>query len=426
MNILILGGGGREHAFAWKLKQSALCEKLYVSPGNAGTVSMAENVILNGFENIGSFCLDHSIGLVIVGPEEPLVNGVVDYFYHTDLLKHIPIVGPTKAGALLEGSKEFSKGFMEQYHIPTAKAFKANKYNKAEAIEYIKAMNLPIVVKADGLAAGKGVVICNSYEEAEAELTDMLDNDKFGEAGNKVLLEEFLDGIELSVFVLTDGKHYHILPTAKDYKRIGDGDTGPNTGGMGAVSPVTFADAAFMQKVEEQIVKPSIDGLLKENIDYKGFLFVGIMNVNGNPLVIEYNCRMGDPETEVVLPRLENDLVELMLATHHQTLHEHTIIERPGFCTTVVLTSGGYPGNYDKGKTITGLQNVVDAIPFHAGTINKNDNIETSGGRVIAVSAFGDTLNDALAKSYKAAAAIDFEGKYYRKDIGQDLLNILL
>ncbi len=422
MNILILGSGGREHAFAWKFKQSKLCEKLYVSPGNAGTISLAENIILNGFEEIGNFCINNSIGLVIVGPEEPLVNGIVDYFYNTETLKQIPIVGPTKAGALLEGSKEFSKGFMEQYHIPTAKAFKANKHNKNEALEYIKTMDLPIVVKADGLAAGKGVVICKSYKEAETELIDMLDHAKFGEAGNKVLLEEFLDGIELSVFVLTDGKHYHILPTAKDYKRIGDGDTGPNTGGMGAVSPVTFADAVFMQKVEEQIVKSSIAGLLNEGIDYKGFLFVGIMNVNGNPYVIEYNCRMGDPETEVVLPRLENDLVELMLATHHQKLQEHTIIERSGFCTTVVLTSGGYPGNYDKEKTITGLQNVVNAIPFHAGTSIKNETLQTSGGRVIAVSAFGNDLTDALAKSYKAAAAIEFEGKYYRKDIGQDLM----
>ena len=283
-------------------------------------------------------------------------------------------------------------------------------------------MNLPIVVKADGLAAGKGVVICSSYEEAGVELTDMLDNDKFGEAGNKVLLEEFLEGIELSVFVLTDGKHYHILPTAKDYKRVGEGDTGPNTGGMGAVSPVTFADTAFMKKVEEQIVKPSIDGLLKEQIDYKGFLFVGIMNVKGNPFVIEYNCRMGDPETEVVLPRLKNDLVELMLATHYQKLNEHTIIEREGFCTTVVLTSGGYPGTYDKGKIITGLQNVVDAIPFHAGTTTHAGDIITKGGRVLVVSAFGDTLTEALAKSYKAAETINFDGKYYRRDVGQDLM----
>ncbi|MDZ4757189.1 MAG: phosphoribosylamine--glycine ligase [Bacteroidota bacterium] len=422
MNILILGGGGREHAFAWKLKQSPLCEKLYISPGNAGTTTLAENIILNGFEEIGNFCIKNNIELVIVGPEEPLVNGIVDYFYSTDSLENIPIVGPTKAGALLEGSKEFSKGFMEQYHIPTAKAFKANKDNKAEAIVYIKAMNLPIVVKADGLAAGKGVIICSTYEEAEAELLEMLDNDKFGQAGSKVLLEEFLEGIELSVFVLTDGKHYHILPTAKDYKRIGDGDTGPNTGGMGAVSPVSFADAAFMQKVEELVVKPSINGLQKEDIDYKGFLFVGIMNVKGNPFVIEYNCRMGDPETEVVLPRLENDLVELMLATHHQKLDEHTIIERPGFCTTVVLTSGGYPGNYEKGKEISGLQKVLDAIPFHAGTTTHNGGTVTSGGRVLAVSAFGDTLPEALEKSYKAAANIDFEGKYYRKDIGQDLM----
>lgn len=422
MNILILGGGGREHAFAWKLKQSPLCEKLFVSPGNAGTSSIANNTSLNGFEAIGTFCLQNEISLVIVGPEEPLVNGVVDYFYQTDSLKHVAIVGPTQAGALLEGSKEFSKGFMEKYSIPTAKAFKANADNKADAIAYIQQMSLPMVVKADGLAAGKGVVICSTYEEAIQELTDMLDNNKFGSAGNKVLLEEFLDGIELSVFVLTDGKNYHILPTAKDYKRIGDADTGLNTGGMGAVSPVTFADDAFMQKVKERVVKPSIEGLQKEGIDYKGFLFVGLMNVKGNPFVIEYNCRMGDPETEVVLPRLQNDLVELMMATHHQNLDQHVITERPGFCTTVVLTSAGYPGNYEKGKTITGLDPAADFIPFHAGTMNQDGKIQTSGGRVIAVSAFGDSLSQALERSYQGANAIDFEGKYYRKDIGKDLM----
>jgi phosphoribosylamine---glycine ligase len=423
MNILIIGNGGREHAFAWKIKQSNLCEKLFVAPGNAGTAIVAENVeiAVDDFEKIGNLCLQQKIGLVLVGPEVPLVKGIRDYFENDSKLKSILLVGPGKEGAQLEGSKDFSKQFMLRNGVPTAKARTFSASELEEAFTYLESCKPPIVLKADGLAAGKGVIICDKINEAKENLREMLEDKKFGDASSKVLIEEFLAGIELSVFVLTDGDSYVILPEAKDYKRIGDGDTGPNTGGMGAVSPVVFADAAFMKKVEEKVIKTTIAGLKKEIIPYKGFVFIGLMNVNGEPYVIEYNARMGDPETEVVMPRIKSDFVELLLATAKGELKGKTIETDPNFAMTVVMVSGGYPGDYKKGKTISGLESKTGALVFQAGTKNQNSEVVTDGGRVTAVTGLGKTLSEASEKAYETVSTLNWEGAYFRKDIGVDL-----
>lgn len=426
LNILLIGNGGREHALAWKIKQSPLCEVLYVAPGNAGTAAVAQNlpIAVDDFEKIGLFCKQNNIGFVVVGPELPLVNGIRDYFESDPDLKKIPLVGPGKTGARLEGSKDFSKQFMLRHHIPTAKAKTFNAGETQQAIAYINQCKPPIVLKADGLAAGKGVIITEDRKEAGREITAMLSGGKFGAAGRKVLIEEFLKGIELSVFVLTDGKHYVILPEAKDYKRIGDGDTGPNTGGMGAVSPVVFADEAFMRKVEEQVVKPTINGLRQEGIDYRGFIFIGLMNVGGNPYVIEYNVRMGDPETQAVMPRIKNDLVELLLATATATLKNHSIEKESQSAVTVVMASGGYPGDFEKGKVIYGLTEPTEAIIFHAGTTSNQGNVVTTGGRVLAVTGLGADVTTARQKAYAGVARLNWDGVYFRKDIGLDLLTL--
>ena len=423
MNILIIGSGGREHAFAWKIKQSKHCDKLFVAPGNAGTATVAENVSIavDDFAKIGDFCLQQMIGLVLVGPEVPLVKGIRDYFENDPLLKSILLVGPGKEGAQLEGSKYFSKQFMLRNGVPTAKAKTFSASELIQSFSYLENCTPPIVLKADGLAAGKGVIICQSREEAKENLREMLEDKKFGEASAKVLVEEFLDGIELSVFVLTDGDDYVILPEAKDYKRIGDGDTGPNTGGMGAVSPVVFANASFMKKVEEKVIKPTIAGLKKENIAYKGFVFVGLMNVKGEPYVIEYNARMGDPETEVVMPRIKSDFVELLVAVAKGELHGKSIETHSNFAMTVVMVSGGYPENYEKGKIINGLDSETKALVFHAGTKNLKSKIVTDGGRVMAVTGLGSTLKEASLSAYQAVSTVNWEGVYFRKDIGVDL-----
>jgi phosphoribosylamine---glycine ligase len=425
MNILIIGNGGREHAMAWKIKQSPLCDKLFIAPGNAGTGLVGQNVNIasEDFHALGEFCKKESIELIVVGPEAPLVNGVRDYFESNPWLKDILIVGPGKNGAQLEGSKDFSKQFMLRNGIPTAKAKAFSVSDLEGAFEYISTCKPPIVLKADGLAAGKGVIISLSQAEAKAVIKDMLVNKKFGEASSKVLIEEFLNGIELSVFVLTDGKDYVILPEAKDYKRIGDGDIGPNTGGMGAVSPVVFATPAFMQKVEELVVKPTIAGLNREAIDYKGFIFVGLMNVGGNPFVIEYNARMGDPETQAVLPRIKSDIVELFLATAKGELKHQNLEIDNDYSVTLALVSGGYPGDYEKGKAISGLDEGNKTLVFHAGTKNDTKNIVTDGGRVLAVTGKGKSLHEARAAAYTRAEKIGWDGLYYRKDIGLDLLN---
>src|SRR5688572_24269688 len=424
MNILVIGNGGREHALAWKLRQSPLCGKLFVAPGNAGTAQEAENVpiAMDDFDKLGQFCIDNSIGLVIVGPEAPLVQGIRAYFESKPALKNILMVGPGKVGAQLEGSKDFSKQFMVRNGIPTAKARTFMAAELDQAMDYISTCKPPIVLKADGLAAGKGVIISLSQAEAKAVIKEMLVNKKFGAAGSKVLIEEFLNGIELSVFILTDGKDYVILPEAKDYKRIGDGDVGPNTGGMGAVSPVIFADAAFMNKIEERIVKPTIVGLSKERINYKGFIFAGIMNVGGSPYVIEYNARMGDPETQAVMPRIKSDLVELLVATAKGELRGKQIEIHEHFTVAVALVSGGYPGEYETGKIIHGLDK-AQATVFHAGTMKRSDHVLTHGGRVLSISGKGRSLSEARDHAYKTAAQINWEGLYFRKDIGQDLLN---
>lgn len=423
MNILLIGSGGREHAFAYKLTQSKQCDKLFVMPGNAGTSQVAVNVPLNplDFALVGKFCLDNEVQLIVVGPEEPLVKGMRDYFMADDHLKRIPFIGPDEHGAQLEGSKDFSKNFMQRHQIPTAAYRTFTFENIHEGIDYVKTHSLPVVLKADGLAAGKGVLICQSNDEAVAELEAMIKNQKFGTASSKVVVEAFLDGIELSVFVLTDGKHYKILPAAKDYKRIGEGDTGLNTGGMGAVSPVPFADDAFMQKVEERIVKPTISGLTQEGINYVGFVFIGLMNVNGEPWVIEYNCRMGDPETEVVVPRIESDFVGLMLAAGTGNLHQFDLQISNQTATTVMLVSEGYPGDYAKGYAITGFEDVHDSIVFHAGTKTTDDQqTVTNGGRVLAITSMGGSIKEAVAKSFANAERIQYQGKYYRKDIGYE------
>ncbi len=424
MNVLILGSGGREHAFAYKLSQSKKINQLFVAPGNAGTDSIATNINIDptDFQAVKKTVFDYEVEMVVVGPEAPLVEGVHDFFLEDEELKSIPVIGPKKDGALLEGSKDFSKEFMIKHSVPTAQyqSFTEETLEKGKA--FLETLNPPYVLKADGLAAGKGVLILDSLEEAKSELEEMLTNQKFGEASSTVVIEEFLDGIELSVFVLTDGKNYKILPSAKDYKRIGEGDKGLNTGGMGAISPVPFADQAFLDKVEESIVKSTINGLKKEGIDYKGFIFIGLMNVKGNPFVIEYNVRMGDPETEVVLPRIESDLLDLFEGVANQTLDTKEFSVTSKTATTVMLVSGGYPEAYEKGKIVSGLENVQDSIVFHAGTKSENDNVLTNGGRVMAITSFGDSIEDALQKSYENIDKIHFDKMNYRKDIGFDLV----
>ena len=428
MKILLLGSGGREHALAWKLAQSPLCSTLFIAPGNAGTSGCGINVNLSplDFEAVGKYCITESIGMVVVGPEEPLVRGIVDFFAADPALRPISVIGPSASGARLEGSKAFSKQFMDRHHIPTAAYREFNSSNFAEGIAYLRQHSLPIVLKADGLAAGKGVMICQNHVEAVAEFELMLQGHKFGEAGNKVVVEEFLTGIELSVFVLTDGRHYLTLPPAKDYKRVGEGDKGPNTGGMGAVSPVPFADAVFMDKITQRIIIPTINGLSAEKIDYKGFVFIGVIKVGEDPYVIEYNCRMGDPETEVVMPRLKNDLVELFKAVAEQRLNEWEIETDHRTACTIVAVSGGYPGSYEKGLPITGLDQPLtdDTLIFHAGTrVENNDNaILTNGGRVLCVTSFAETVYEAVDKSRDVLEKIDYDGIYYRRDIGYEFL----
>lgn len=425
MNILLIGSGGREHAFAYKLTQSTLCTKLFVIPGNAGTAQLGVNVPINplDFAIVGKFCVDNEIGLVIVGPEEPLVKGMRNHFMADNHLKTIPFVGPDETGAQMEGSKDWSKAFMKRHQIPTA-AHETFTFETVHAgVEYVKNHSLPVVLKADGLAAGKGVLICESNEEAVTEIQAMIKEQKFGAASAKVVVEQFLKGIELSVFVVTDGKNYKVLPSAKDYKRIGEGDTGLNTGGMGAVSPVPFADDVFMQKVEERIIKPTINGLVKDGIHYVGFIFIGLMSMDGEPYVIEYNSRMGDPETEVVLPRIESDFVALMLATGKGTLNEYDLKVSNQTAVTVMLVAEGYPGDYAKGKVMTGFDDVNDSLLFHAGT-KKNDNgdLVSNGGRLLAITSFGNNVKEAVSKSLNNAEKIQYEGKYYRKDIGYEFL----
>ena len=412
MNVLILGSGGREHAFALKLSESEKINQLFVAPGNAGTSKIATNLAVNptNFSQVKEVVLAKKINMVVVGPEAPLVEGIHDYVLSDDKLKNVAVIGPKKDGALLEGSKDFSKEFMTNHDIPTAKYQSFTKETLSEGKAFLETLQPPFVLKADGLAAGKGVLILNSLEEATSELEEMLSNEKFGEASSTVVIEEFLDGIELSVFVLTDGKNYKVLPSAKDYKRIGEGDVGLNTGGMGAISPVPFADKAFLSKVENQIIQPTINGLQKDGIDYRGFIFIGLMNVNGNPFVIEYNVRMGDPETEVVLPRIQSDLLDLFLGVANQNLSEKSFQVNPETATTVMLVSGGYPESYEKGKEIFGLENVTsDSIIFHAGTAAQNDSVITSGGRVMAVTSFGKSISEALEKSYRNIDKIHFE-----------------
>jgi len=423
MKILLLGSGGREHALAWKIAQSPLLTKLYIAPGNAGTSQCGENVALsvNDFSGIRQFVLDHGIGMLVVGPEDPLVNGIHDFFLSDPELVKVPVIGPVAAAARLEGSKDFAKEFMHRHSIPTA-AYQTFDVLRLDAgISFIRSLKPPYVLKADGLAAGKGVVICHTEEEALKEFTAMLRDSKFGKASAKVVVEEFLSGIECSVFVITDGNSYLLLPEAKDYKKIGEGDTGPNTGGMGSVSPVSFADKAFMKKVEERVIRPTMDGLKKDNLLYKGFIFFGLMKVKDDPYVIEYNCRMGDPETESVIPRIKNDLVELLQAVGGRSLGGHTIYTDQRTCATVMLVSAGYPDAYEKGKTISGETRVKGSMVFHAGTAVKDGTVVTNGGRVIAVTSMGGSMKEALALSFGNAEKIEFEGKYFRKDIGFDL-----
>jgi len=423
MNILLLGSGGREHAFALAITKSPKCSNLFVANGNTGTQKIATNVNINvnQFDQIKTFCLENEINMVVVGPEDPLVNGIYDFFKNDENLKNIQVVGPSKNGAKLEGSKEFAKQFLIKNNIPTANYRSFTQENIQDGITFLQQLKPPYVLKADGLAQGKGVLILNDLEQAKHELGQMLENKKFGNASTKVVIEEFLDGIELSCFVLTDGKNYKILPTAKDYKRIGEADKGLNTGGMGAISPVPFADEDFMQKIENKIVKPTIKGLQNDTIEYKGFIFIGLIKVQNEPYVIEYNVRMGDPETEVVLPRIKTDLIDLFLALEKQELDKIPLEIDPKSAVTVMMVSGGYPEEYKNGKEIFGLENNTDSIVFHAGTRQENGRILTNGGRVLAVTSFGNDFKEALQTSYKNIEKIHFENKYYRKDIGFDL-----
>ena len=424
MNVLILGSGGREHAFAWKISQSSLCKKLLIAPGNAGTAQVGKNIEIgvNDFEKIKELCISEDIEMLVVGPEDPLVNGIYDFFKEDQSLQNITVIGPSKKGAQLEGSKEFSKEFMIKNNIPTAAYQSFTKDTLDDGYQFLETLSPPYVLKADGLAAGKGVLIPETLKEAKQSLKEMLADAKFGDASSKVVIEEHLKGIELSVFVLTDGVSYKILPSAKDYKRIGEGDKGLNTGGMGAISPVPFADRFFIEKVEREIIKPTIKGLVEEEIDYKGFIFIGLMVDNGNPKVIEYNVRMGDPETEVVIPRIKSDLLNLFRGIGNGSFSEIDFNISEEVAATVMLVSGGYPEDYKKGKEMTGFENVDGSLLFHAGTKNDEEKIVTNGGRVLAVTSFGKDIDEAVNKSFDNAKKINFNGKYYRKDIGFDLL----
>ena len=423
MNVLILGSGGREHAFAWKISQSSLCSKLFIAPGNAGTSKVGTNINIgvNDFEKIKKLCLNEQIEMLVVGPEDPLVNGIYDFFNEDELLNHITVIGPSKKGSQLEGSKEFSKKFMIKHGIPTAAYQSFTKDTLEEGYQFLETLTAPYVLKADGLAAGKGVLIPETLEEAKISLKEMLTDAKFGDASSKVVIEEHLKGIELSVFVLTDGVSYKILPSAKDYKRIGEGDKGLNTGGMGAISPVPFADRFFIEKVEREIIKPTIKGLVEEDIDYKGFIFIGLMVENGNPKVIEYNVRMGDPETEVVIPRIKSDLLNLFRGIGNGSFSEIDFDISEDVSATVMLVSGGYPESYEKGKEIDGFNEIENSLLFHSGTINKDNKTVTNGGRVMSITSFGKDIKEAVNKSLQNAEKINFKGKYYRKDIGFDL-----
>lgn len=423
MNILLLGSGGREHALAWKMLQSKSCSKLFVAPGNAGTHAIATNVNISpvDFNAIKELVIKENIEMVVVGPEDPLVKGIYDFFLNDPVLQNIPVIGPSMLGAQLEGSKEFAKEFMVKHQIPTAAYDSFTKETVEKGCRFLETLQPPYVLKADGLAAGKGVLILADLKEAQQELRNMLVGGKFGQASAKVVIEEFLDGIELSCFVLTDGENYKILPTAKDYKRIGEGDTGLNTGGMGAISPVPFADAILLEKIEQRIVIPTVKGLQIDKIPYQGFIFIGLINVKGEPIVIEYNVRMGDPETEVVLPRLKNDLVELFSAVANRRLNEVTLEIDARSATTVMLVSGGYPESYEKGKVITGFENIEDSLVFHAGTKLDNGQVVSNGGRVLAITSYGDNFQEAIKKSYHNIEKLHFDTMYFRRDIGFDL-----